>query len=244
MLRTLRRRFGIAAPRVAVRMHVPWYVRWLGMLVTAIGVFALAWWTYDFGKQFAGFDQGEADRELARIGKVNLQLEQDNARMRGEKSAVERQMQIQRASYDDLVKQVKAVSEENAALKEDLAFFQTLMQPTGKPDGVSINRFRVTQDAIPGEYRYRMLLLQTGQRAKEFQGRLQFIVTVQQDGRRQMLTLPETQEAASYRVNFKFYQRTEGTFKVAPNAAVKSVQIRVFEDGAAQPRLVQTVTLS
>ena len=143
VIRAIRRRFGIAAPRVAVRTHVPWYLRWLGVVgFTALAV-AAAWWTYDFGKQFAGFDQSEADRELARVSEQNLKLKQENAELRAQVAAVERQMQIQRASYDDMVKQVKALTEESAALKEDLAFFQTLMHPTAREGGISISRVKV-----------------------------------------------------------------------------------------------------
>ena len=245
MLRTIRRRFGISAPRVAVRTHVPWYLRWLGLLGFAVLILAFAWWTYNFGKRFAGFDQSEADQELARLSAQTQTLKQQNAKLGAEVAAADRQLKIQSASYDDLVRQVKALTQENASLKEDLAFFQTLTQPGGKTDGISVNRLKVTQEAIPGEYRYRLLLLHTGQRAKEFQGRLQFLVTLFQDGRRQTITLPDNDvDGGAYRLNFKFYERVDGTFRVAPNALVKSVQIRVYEDGVPQPKLMQTVNLS
>ena len=54
----------------------------------------------------------------------------------------------------------------------------------------------------------------------------------------------ETVNAKEYQVNFKFFQRVEGTFKVAPEAVVKSLQIRVFENGSIAPKLLQTVSVS
>ncbi len=105
-------------------------------------------------------------------------------------AAAERQLQIEHATYGDLDKQVKSLSEENATLKEDLAFFQSLMPAGGKEGALSINRFRVQPDALPGEYRYRLLLVQTGQRVKEFQGTLQFVLNLEQDDRKFVLTLP------------------------------------------------------
>ena len=39
-------------------------------------------------------------------------------------------------------------------------------------------------DALPGEYRYRLLLTQSGQRSKDFQGSLQFVVNLQQDNKK------------------------------------------------------------
>jgi hypothetical protein len=50
--------------------------------------------------------------------------------------------------------------------------------------------------------------------------------------------------AKEYQVNFKFFQRVEGSFKVPSGAVVKSMQVRVFETGASTPKLTQTVTVS
>ena len=237
--------FGISAPRMAVRAAIPWYLRWLGLIALALVLFLFARATYDFGKKFAGFDQGEADREVQRLREINTKLEQELTR-RGGVVQEERQLQIERAAYADLVKQMKALTEENAALKEDLAFFQTLMPAGGKQGGVAINRFLVQGDALPGEYRYRLLLTQTGERSRDFQGKLQFVVNLQQDNKKSVMTLPNEHdgEAKGFKLNFRFYQRVEGTFRIAPNATVESVQVRVFENGGNEARLIQTANVS
>ena len=238
--------FGISAPRMAVRAAIPWYLRWLGLIALALVMLLFARATYDFGKKFAGFDQGEADREVQRLREINAKLQQDVGQGRGGLAQDERHEQIERAAYADLVKQMKALTEENAILKEDLAFFQTLMPSGGKQGGVAINRFLVQNDALPGEYRYRLLLTQMGERSKDFQGKLQFVVNLQQDNKKLVMTLPaeDDSEAKGFKLNFRFYQRIEGTFRVAPNAAVKSVQVRVFENGSKEAKLTQTANAS
>jgi TolA-binding protein len=246
VIRKLKRMFGISAPRVAVRTAIPWYLRWLGLVAMAIMILLVARLTYDFGRKFAGFDQTEATRELQQLKEGNARLEEEVAQLRGDLTQHERQQQIEHVTYADLVKQIKALSEDNAKLKEDLAFFQTLMPAEGKEGGVTVNVFRVQNDALPGEYHYRLLLMQTGQRARDFRGSLQFIVNLQQDGKAVAMTLPaETdRDARAYQLNFRFYQRVEGTFRVDPHAAVKSVQVRVFENGGKEPRLTHTANLS
>ena len=118
--------------------------------------------------------------------------------------------------------------------------------PAGGREGVSINRFRVQKEAMPGEYRYRLLLVQAGRRVKEFQGNLEFVLNLEHNDRKFALTLPPESEkkAREYQLNFKFFQRVEGTFKIAPDAVVKSLQVRVFENGANAPKLTQTVNVS
>jgi hypothetical protein len=238
--------FGIAAPRVAVRTAVAWYWRWLGLIALAVVIMMFSRTAYDFGRKFAGFDQSEADQELQRLTESKAKLEQEVAQISGNLAQIERQMQIERATYADLVKQVKALTEENASLKEDLAFFQTLMPSGGKEGGVAVNRFMVQNDALPGEFRYRLLLTQTGQRSKDFQGRLQFVVNLQQDGKKTVMTLPaeDDKEARGFKLNFRFYQRVEGTFRVTPGTVIKGMQVRVLEGDSKEPRLTQQANLS
>jgi hypothetical protein len=238
--------FGISAPRVAVHTAIPWYWRWLGLIALAVAIMMFSRTAYDFGKKFAGFDQSEADKEVQRLTEANTKYELDVAQLRGNLAQIERQMQIERATYADLVKQVKALTDENATLKEDLAFFQTLMPSGGKEGGVAVNRFMVQNDALPGEFRYRLLLTQTGQRSKDFQGRLQFVINLQQDGKKSVMTLPaeDDQDARGFRLNFRFYQRVEGTFRVTPGTVVKSMQVRVLEGDNKEPRLTQQASLS
>jgi hypothetical protein len=244
--RTLKRRFGIAAPRVAVRTHVPWYWRWLGIVTAGALVVGIGLATYDFGMTFAGFRREESDRELAKL-KETIALQQAQIEKLGSLTAqAERQLEIERATHGDVAKQVKALLDENATLKDDLAFFQSLMPAGGEDGAVSVNRLRLEPAGMPGEYRYRLLLVHAGQRAKEFRGSLQFVLNVMEGGQTTALTLPQAAErgAKEFQLNFKFFQRVEGTFKVAPDAVVRSFQVRVFESGSNAPKLTHTLKVS
>jgi len=239
------RRFGIDAPQLAVRPHMPWYWRWLGILGVAMLTAGVAWFTYDFGLEYAGFREGEASRLRAQLDETVRRQQEELAELNARTAAAERQLQIERATYGDLAKQVKALAQENATLKEDLAFFQSLTA-TGKEGAISVNRFRLTPEPVPGEYRYQLLLVQAGER-KEFNGRLQFVLNLQQDGRKVTLMLPEAGKADTakeFMVNFRQFHRVEGLFRIAPNATVKGLQVRVFEGNSDTPKVTHNVTIS
>jgi len=242
----LRRWFGITAPRVAVRTHVPWYWRLLTIGAFAALLSGVVWMTYEYGMELAGFRQSEAARELAQLRQSLHERESRIGELQGSVAASERQLQIERATFGDLERQVKALSAENAALREDLAFFQSLMSAESKSAALTVNRFRVRRDTVPGEYRYRLLLVQTGQRVGEFRGKLQFIVNLEQGDRQIVVRLPPESEkkVKDYELSFKFFQRVEGTFKVSPDAVLKSMEVRVFENGATQPKLTKNATVS
>lgn len=245
LLRSIKRRFGIGSSRVAVRAHVAWYWRWLFFVIVAGLAIGVARLTYDMGRQYAGFDNGEAQREKQRLEELNAKMQAENLALRREIAAAERQLQIEVSTHGNLSAQIRTFSEENALLKEDLAFFQTLMASGGEPGGVSINRFRVQPDALPNEYRYRLLIVQSKQRVKDFRGHLQFIVDVENDGKSEVISFPRDRETAqAYTLAFKFYQRVEGTFVVPPGGIVKKVQVRVLENANPTPVSMQSVTLS
>ncbi len=247
LLRALKRKFGISARRMSVQAHVPWYWRWLGIAGMALLVAGVGWATYDFGMEFAGFRQSEATRALARLNEDVGKRDAELAELRTKVAAAERQLQIERATYGDLSSQMKSLNEENAALREDLAFFNSLM-PGGSKEAaaVSINRIRVQREAVAGEYRYRLLLVQTGQRVKEFQGNVQLVINVEQNDRKYVVMVPPDADrnAKEYQLSFKFFQRVEGGFKVPSGAVVRSMQVRVFEIGGSTPKLTQTVNVS
>ena len=124
LARTLKRRFGITAPRMWVRAHIPWYWRWpILLLMLGVGL-ALAWTMYESGMQFAGFERGNSEREMARLSAEVSRLHAENVRLQAALANSERQLSVERATQADLAKSVKALQEDNAHLKEDLLFFQ------------------------------------------------------------------------------------------------------------------------
>lgn len=243
--RRLKRHFGIAAAPLAVRRHVAWYWRLPLVVILLAGGIALSALFYDAGTRFSGLDRGATVDELQRLREKLEALERENASLHSDRAQSGRKMQIEQATQNDLAKTVKTLQDENAQLKEDLTFFRKQMSSDKSDGDISIYRFKV-ENTMPGEYRYRLLLLQGGQRERDFQGKVQFLVSLTQGGEKLVMTLPSAKETelGAYNLSFKYYQRLEGVFHAEPSAQVKKVQIRVFENGAVQPKLTQTVNLS
>jgi hypothetical protein len=246
IVRRLKRKYGIAVSPLAVRRRVAWYWRIpLAILLVTAGV-ALSWRMYEAGMRFAGFERGLAAEELRQLRDAISRLEAENKRLSAIAGQSERKIQIERATQAELAKSLKVLQDENAHLKEDLAFFRKLMSADRNDEALSVYQFRVENSVLPGEYRYRLLVLQGGHREREFRGRIQLLVNLTVEGKKQVLTFPApgSGDGQGYNLDFRFYQRLEGTFRVAPEAKVKSVQLRVFENGWPQPKLMQTVNMS
>ena len=242
-----RQRFGITAPKVAVRTHVPWYLRWLLLAVLLAFSAALAAWMYDAGRRFAGFDRSEVQEELSAMRRELDSTRGELEKLRAIANASDSKLSIERTAQVQLAQQIRTMEQDNARLREDLAIFESMLSAGARsPQALNIQRLKVEPDGLPGEYRYRMLLLTGNRRERgEFQGRLELLVEVQQGGRNAMIVFPDRAAADSpaYKLSFRNFYRVEGTFRIDPMAKVGTVQVRVFEAGAAQAKVTQSITL-
>jgi multidrug efflux pump subunit AcrA (membrane-fusion protein) len=243
----LRQRFGIAAPKVAIHSHVPWYWRWVGLAVLLGVAAASAAWFYDAGRRFAGFDRSEVQQELARVTGELEAARAELEELRAIASAADSRVSIERTAQQKLAQQIRTLEKENARVREELATFESMISSEARnAPTLSIFRFKVEPDLLPGEFRYRLLLVTPStRRERDFNGRLELVVNLTEGDQNVMMSFPEPADAdaGAFRLAFKYFRRVEGTFRVNPKAKVESVQVRVYETGSTQPRATHSVSL-
>ena len=208
--------------------------------------FAFAAWIYDAGMRIAGFHSNESVREIQSLRNHLMELDGELTKLRSLAGSGESSLQIERTAQQQLSRQARALELENAALKEDLAFFEGLMpaSDSGDEPGIRIDHLRIDPGGVVGEYRYRMLVVNNGGRqGKELKGGLQLLLKVEQGGKDAIITLPSNTETNPQRFRFeiKHFHRLEGVFSVAPGVVVKEVEVRLLQDGSVRAR--QTVKL-
>jgi cell division protein FtsB len=242
----LRRRFGIAADRVAIQASRPWYVNVI-IVVLALGI--LAWaaragyeaWQ---GVSYPGLAdmQAKLEAQQRRIA----ELEEDNKTLRATVQAGGSSLQIERTAQDALSKQVKALSEENARLKQDISLFEGLSGGNGVAPAAILSVFVVEPGEGAGRYRYRLTAVMTGGRDpkdREFRGHYQLVVKMQSGGQAAIMTVPAANDAnrEKFALKFKQFQRVEGVFQLPEGAVPATVEARLLSDGVT--RATKTVTL-
>jgi hypothetical protein len=230
---------------MSVRPHIAWYLRWGMVLPFVLAAIALAWWAYDNGLEFAGFHRGQAEQELSRLHDQVAKLEAKNAQLSNQVAQSERKIQIEQASNQATAEQLKSLADENVHLQEDLVFFQNLTAAGGKEGELGVHRLTLERDKMPGEYRLRMLLVQSGQRAKIFSGSYQLVATVVENGQSTSHVFPQDESGnAQFKLSFRYYQRIEQNIQLPPNVQLENVQVRIFERGGIEPKVRQDVSVS
>ncbi|MEO8600605.1 MAG: DUF6776 family protein [bacterium] len=230
-------RLSVSASKMTIKRQLHWSLKTL-IVATAIGlVGVMAFLAYDLGRSFTGFDPGASRQRIADLEQQVRQLGRERDRLSAIVNAADSNLNIERSAQQQLALQVKNLSDANAQMKEDLAFFESLLPTATGPAGISIRRLTLEMLG-PGQLRYRFLAMQGGGDVRDFSGSVQLAVTLSRAGKESVLLYPEPESAQAdrFKLDFKHYQRVDSVLTLPVGATVKKVEARVLYQGKIRAR--------
>jgi hypothetical protein len=220
----LRRRLSISAPRMIVRSHLPWPLRWAVLALVLGFSAALALWAFEFGKEIAGLDRSSR-QELAQLRVEVAELRAENEKARAVADSADSLVKSEKAAQERLAQQVRQLEGDKLALQSDLGFFEGLMPVAG--EGLQLRGLQADV-RTPGELRFQLLLMQAGRANADFQGRYELVLTGLVEGRPWTVT-----RAGERALQFRQYTRVEGRIDLPAAVVLKTVQARVYDQQGA-----------
>lgn len=231
----IRRRLSISAPRMIVRSHLPWPLRWAAFALMLGFSAALALWAFEFGKDIAGLDRG-SKAEVTRLVQEVEQLRSERDQAQSIANTADSLLKAERVAQEKLAAQVRMLEADNMALRADLGFFERLL-PAGATGEVTVRGLQA-QLSQAGQMRYQLLVMQQGKSVPEFNGRYELVLSGQLEGRSWSFTMP----GGARPLKFRQYQRVDGVVDYPADAQVKQVQVKVL-DGGGSVRATQVLRL-
>jgi hypothetical protein len=223
----LRRRLSVSAPRMIVRSHLPWPLRWaVAALVFGFSA-ALALWAFETGKDLAGLDRDDK-QELASLRVEVDRLRQENERAVSVANTAESMLRAERAAQEKLAQTVRQLEGESQSLKADLGFFERLLPAA--TDGLMVRGLKA-EPTGPGQMRFQMLVMQSGKDAAEFTGRYEVRLAGLLAGK-PWTSMPEAVVRGDMKL--RQYTRVEGAIEHPLDVVVKSVQVRLVDSRGAE----------
>ena len=233
-----RRRMSVSAPKMAIKSQKHWLWRIVLMGLTLMIGGGIAIWTGKLGSAPAtpvAADHEQLISYREQFDKIRMERDQLSATV----NAAESQLNMERAAQKQLVTQVKTLEKDNVKLKEDLAFFESLLPADTGAQGVSIRRLKA--EAVgPNQLHYQLLIMHGGKSNTQFVGNLQLAVSVVQGGKNAMINFPEARSdgnAAKFKLSFKHYQRVEGVLSLPDGVSIKAIQARILDNGQVRTQL-------
>ena len=237
------RQFSISAPRMAVRTHLAWPWR------LAIGrrvrrrVAGMWWWGFDFGQLLGGFNRGENEQRHR-----DADADTADGAARGRRASRAEHAARKRARDDAgragrrSRKQQAEALQENAQLKEELAFFQQFFADSTKAAGVGIQRLALDGNGRDVA-RYSVLVVRGGSTKSDFDGHVALAggpVPRRTATRRQAADRLASGRQARSRAPLKLQIQVLSTGRRHAAAArratcVRTLTARAYEVGVAEP---------
>ena len=244
-IKGIKRKFGVFAPQVSVRPNVPWYLRWLVIIVLIVLVLLLCWVMFDAGRRTNGFDKNGISHESNQLSNFNNRLKGENDRLRAQVAEFQLQMQMDSTTRNNITERINVLEDKNDQLKEELVFLENIVSGKGMATGnIFIYHFKVEKSQVPGKYSYNLVLLQGGEKINDFQGALAFTAHLWQDGKKVKMPIITEDSTKKFNLKFKIYHRAEGSFEVPPDTVVEALEVKVYENGKKKAKSMRLVSLS
>ena len=220
----IRRRFGIAAPNVVVRTHLPRHLYFIAIIFLLALLFSLVWLLMQRGAA------GEIVGELESLRLKVRALEDEQIMLRSTAGTEQNLVLLERSAQQQLLLRVRALEAENAALMEDMLTFDRLIPLPGHEAMVRVENFRLIKES-DDRVRYRLILaFQPVNHSQRFNGRLQIAVSYSLVGKQHQIVFPDdTGTDREFAVEMQHFWRKEGAFDLPSDASAIQVEARVFQ---------------
>lgn len=232
---------------MAVRTELGWPGRLLAGGLIALALGAVAWWGIDVGQLIGGLDRPALEARLGSLAadldaarREAAALESSNARLTSELAVlagVQRTLQQQQAE----------LLQENGSLKDEITFLKSFFTDARPAAALAIPKLSVEGH---GDVRRFSVLMVRGAGAKgEFEGRLELLADLvpgpdaPQGSTPYAMPVPPPGATAPLRLQFKHYQRVDGTLHVPTGYVLRAVTVRAYESGVAAPRTTRSLML-
>jgi hypothetical protein len=198
------------------------------------GLLVLLGWTYlayDLGRQQAGFHSARAaaERAEAQAEIRALRVERDELRLRAANH--ERASQIERGASRQVQDDVKALQEERAELKREVAFLRELIAADDGP--LRLRDFRIDALERDHHYRYRFTVAQAMEGVGTVQGEIGVAVIGQSDGKAQRLPLEDLTkgELTAHKMRFRNFQDVESSVELPKGFTPEALEVEIRPAG-------------
>jgi hypothetical protein len=226
---------------------------WMRLLLTFIGLaFAAATgvWLYEQGANFAGFNKTTVYQELEQLRTDNKKLVADYDRLTLINISAESSLMIEKSTAKQVLSHNQNLEAENAQLKEELHFFETLLPASGSIKAINIRNLQGQLDKVNNQLNVRLLVMQNGKQVSNFVGKLQFTITATNAGQPMTINYPVTGNSTDTQLNFTRYQRIELNIPISlanlplEDTQINSLRVRVLSGGLVKAQATGTVLQS
>ena len=219
------------APQLVVREHSPWKQR---ILIIALLVVAIVsgYVLYLYGLSRAGHDFASLNVERDELRNAISSLEKELANQRDQTVVLKRSSEIDKQGYKEVDESLRSLQSEILELKEEVAFYRSIVAPRESAKGLRIQRFKIEPNREQYSFRYKLVLTQVIKHSRITRGDITLSIEGLQDGVQRVLSLKEVEPGKQNKLSFRFkyFQNFEGDMILPKDFVPSRVLLKVVSN--------------
>lgn len=195
---------------------------WLGSLVSC----------YFFVRESIAPGFAQLSQELSRSRNALVEAQREAERLQRLLARHERGQQVAERANQDLQDSLRAQQEEVASLRNDLGFYQRLMEGGAQQAGIAVHSLTARATDQAGAVQYGLILSQNLKRNRQATGRVEISIGGSSQGRSIRLGAAELgAEPGGSAFAFKYFQQIDGLWMFPDGFTPATVKVRVLPEG-------------
>jgi hypothetical protein len=212
------------SPQLIVREHMP-HKRTVIIVLLIVLAIVLVYAAYDFGHSRAGFDFENLQQARDALQKALQERERSVAELQDRIAVLEQAAEIDKQGYREVDESLRNLQSEILELKEEVAFYRSIVAPRESSRGLRIQRFKITPGSEAHSFRYKLVLTQ----GKIARGNVHMDIVGVRDGRHETLSLDRVATGKTDKLSFRFryFQNFEGDLLLPADFTPSRVSLKV-----------------
>lgn len=176
----------------------------------------------------------EVSRELAQARRALTTIEAENLQLQRTAAQHERGQQVADRANQELQQALIARQEEIASLRNDLSFYQRLMEGGAQQPGMSIHSLVLRKTDNPRAFQFALTLSQNLKRNRQASGTVEVSISGEDGQKSARLGLADLGGSGStLEFSFKYFQQLSGLFMLPEGFKPASVRLKVLPEGGS-----------
>ncbi len=187
---------------------------------------------------FAG--QGIAERSASQDSRERMVLREQVRELEAQLESARDELALHRTgsevaqqAQEQVREELRSLHEQQAELKEAVAFYKSVMDPGAGDEGLRIERFRLRPDGRDRVYQYRLVLAQVVEDRGFISGQVRVRLAGERDG--ESVELDDVLHGdSSTAFRFRYFQEMDGLLELPEGFAPREVHVEAVRSGGRE----------
>ena len=181
---------------------------------------------YRLGNYYHGYQKQQINVKNQQLTKLYKQVDQSVKQIH----YLQVELDMEKLANQHALDNMKTMEAEQYRIKKQLAFYEKVMAPEKRADGVVLDSIIVNPSDIPQLYHFQLVLVQQDKRKKYANGYVSLRFTGNIANQQKIVSISDISSITKSQLsfNFKYFQMIEGDFRVPKAMLLEKVDIAVI----------------